>query len=604
MFRKSALALILCMALLFSVFTPAVYADRIIEIDTGGLWDDDVLDGGDDNSGNTGNDNTGNTDTGNDDNDGNDDSGNGDNGENNDSGNDDNGGNTTYIPGDEIYVPEYKPSEDGGNNTPDIGGSSNVDKPSVVDPTTPATPETPEKTEKPEKPVETETPEVPVVTVSFTDVKENDWFYNDVGTLAGMGIINGYPNGTFLPQNNVTRAEFIKLLVTLIAGDSTFVTYDKIFDDVDTKAWYSEYITTAIVLGIIDVNDYGATFNPDQAITRREVAKLVANSITIQIGGYKTPFADTADHNCIALYRYAIMQGSVDPKTGYRFFYPDTNITRAETAAVILRLYKLVEDGEEYVNKFMKDNNLPPLQALYVPTTQNDFYNVLSNAWDKNQAFVMYNYEYGSGSEQMRVINENLGIAYDQCVMFRPELFTYTSLSRTSASDGKTTELKMDFAPGADGYTYERLTSEKAMARTKAEQLVAGLVSESDTGLQKADKIHDYIMNILEYDYNFSDTSFTACGALTTGKAVCQGYSSLFNEMCRAAGVKSLAVANTGHMWNVVYAGNKLYHYDVTTSDINKNMIYLFKGVEDDVFTKDEGHAGYILPDIDYFSSL
>ena len=53
----------------------------------------------------------------------------------------------------------------------------------------------------------------PVYNSTFSDVAKDSWYYEYVTPLAAKGIIAGYPDGTFLPQNNITRAEFLKLLV-------------------------------------------------------------------------------------------------------------------------------------------------------------------------------------------------------------------------------------------------------------------------------------------------------------------------------------------------------------------------------------------------------
>ena len=165
----------------------------------------------------------------------------------------------------------------------------------------------------------------------FDDVRRGDWFYDDVRTLSGMKVINGYEDGSYKPENAVTRAEFLKLLVTLLC-DEMFTPDGAMFKDVPGDEWYSKYIASSIVYGFIDLKDYGETFGPDEPITRREVAKIINKALQVESGKYQTPYADTADPNIVALYGLCLMQGSIDPETGDRLFYPDTEITRAETA--------------------------------------------------------------------------------------------------------------------------------------------------------------------------------------------------------------------------------------------------------------------------------
>ena len=578
MFKKTTIAVILCMAVLMSVVAPAVYAaDRIVEIDTGGLWDDDIFDDGDTDIGDDTEDETDDT-----------------------AGSGSNNNNNTHSGRDDAVIIPDKPStgsgsgssskpssgsSSGSSSKPASGGSLGGGSTGTGSSSTTTTPTT---------------PTTPTVTVNFSDVTKDKWFYNDVVTLAGMGVINGYPGNIFLPDNHVTRAEFLKLIISLMV-DETFTTYDQIFDDVPLKEWYADYITTAIVYGIIDIKEYGSKFEPDKPITRREVAKIVVSALQVEAGGFKTPYVDTADHNITCLYGLGLMQGNVDPKTGYRYFYPDTQISRAETAAVILRIYKLSVEGAAYAERFMKENNMPPLQSLYVPTTKNDFYNVLTNAWDKNQAFVVYNYDFGPGSEQMRVLTENINDAYNTCSVHHPELATFVTMKiATKAVEGGS-EVTLSFVPENEGACYDSMISERKAAEAIAGDIVSKMFTGNENGIERADIIHDYIAEILEYDYEYDDTAYTAYGALSTGKAVCQGYSALFNMMCKLAGVNSLAVANDNHMWNIVLAGNKLYHYDVTASDVDDHRENIFKGVEEMNFTKNSDYQGYSLPCLDMF---
>lgn len=246
-----------------------------------------------------------------------------------------------------------------------------------------------------------------IVYPTFSDVTAADWFYDDVRTLSGMKVINGYEDGSYKPENAVTRAEFLKLLVTLLC-DEMFTPDGAMFKDVPGDEWYSKYIASSIVYGFIDLKDYGETFGPDEPITRREVAKIINKALQVESGKYQTPYADTADPNIVALYGLCLMQGSIDPATGDRLFYPDTEITRAETAAVVLRIFKLASaaDPNDYINEFKKTHDVPDLKLLYMPLTASEFYNEFRNAWESSQAFLMYTYPYFAYGEEMREITE------------------------------------------------------------------------------------------------------------------------------------------------------------------------------------------------------
>lgn len=86
---------------------------------------------------------------------------------------------------------------------------------------------------------------------------------------------------------------------------------------------------------------------------------------------------------------------------------------------------------------------------------------------------------------------------------------------------------------------------------------------------KKITKIHDYICNNVDYEYNSKEEQiYTAYGALCTGKAVCQGYAVLFYRLCKEAGLSVRIISGTGnggpHAWNIVRIGSKYYNMDCT----------------------------------------
>ena len=108
----------------------------------------------------------------------------------------------------------------------------------------------------------------------------------------------------------------------------------------------------------------------------------------------------------------------------------------------------------------------------------------------------------------------------------------------------------------------EKLTEAVAMAMT---ELQLNGLSEA----KKITKIHDYICNHVDYEYNSKEEQiYTAYGALCTGKAVCQGYAVLFYRLCKEAGLSVRIISGTGnggaHGWNIVRIGSKYYNVDCT----------------------------------------
>ena len=108
-------------------------------------------------------------------------------------------------------------------------------------------------------------------TKAFTDVPANQWYAKAVMTLAGKGVISGYPDGTFKPNAPITRAEFVTMAMNFAnAGKGTACS----FPDVPQNMWYYGAIAGATQNGWISGYPEG-TFGPDRYITRAEVTSVI-----------------------------------------------------------------------------------------------------------------------------------------------------------------------------------------------------------------------------------------------------------------------------------------------------------------------------------------
>ena len=111
-------------------------------------------------------------------------------------------------------------------------------------------------------------------TNNYSDVSEDAWYNNAVSTLSNAGIIDGYEDGTFKPDGNITRAEFATIAVRFFEA-----TYDggDLFSDI-AGHWAQDYINEAANAGIVDGYPDG-TFRPQQLITRAEAMTMVNRTI-------------------------------------------------------------------------------------------------------------------------------------------------------------------------------------------------------------------------------------------------------------------------------------------------------------------------------------
>ena len=108
---------------------------------------------------------------------------------------------------------------------------------------------------------------------AYTDVEEGTYVSEAVTVLSNLGILDGYEDGSFKPEATVTRAEMAKIVCETLGYDS-MGTSKTLFDDVSPKHWAGGYISTAYGLGII--NGYGdGKFGPEDTVTYEQAVKMV-----------------------------------------------------------------------------------------------------------------------------------------------------------------------------------------------------------------------------------------------------------------------------------------------------------------------------------------
>ena len=183
-------------------------------------------------------------------------------------------------------------------------------------------------------------------TKEFSDIDGIAWAEKSIVKLANDGILEGYPDGTFRPDDQVTREQFIKILVEAL--DLKNPEASSKFTDVPPECWSYPYISQAYALGIINgvsENEFGA----QQPITRQDMAVITARAlqkIGIPMEGEATEFADQDE---IASYAFeavltmraaGILTGMDDGA-----FYPNQTATRAQTAVMIERMMQLKQNG-------------------------------------------------------------------------------------------------------------------------------------------------------------------------------------------------------------------------------------------------------------------
>ena len=110
----------------------------------------------------------------------------------------------------------------------------------------------------------------------YSDCNSDLWCNNAISTLSNMGIIDGFSDGTFRPYAKITRAQFAKIAVGFF--ETTREDYQGYFTDVDIDAWYTEYVEAAARVGLIEGFNDG-TFRPNTNITRAQACVIVNRAL-------------------------------------------------------------------------------------------------------------------------------------------------------------------------------------------------------------------------------------------------------------------------------------------------------------------------------------
>ena len=185
------------------------------------------------------------------------------------------------------------------------------------------------------------------VDLGFTDYGESHWSYEAVNELVELGIINGYEDKTFRPDQTISRAEFTKLITQLadflgnLSADSSA---DEIsFDDVGIDAWFYDCVHNAAKAGL--VNGDGGNFRPHDSITRQDAAVVIFRfaSRIKNIGGNKV-FADRADISDYAREPVASLAAAgLISGVGANNFAPLDNLTRAQSAQLLFNALEFLK---------------------------------------------------------------------------------------------------------------------------------------------------------------------------------------------------------------------------------------------------------------------
>ena len=160
----------------------------------------------------------------------------------------------------------------------------------------------------------------------------------------------GYPDGTFGPENNMTRAEVAQMFYNLLLDQD--VTITKTFDDVPANAWYAKAVNTLASLGVVSGVGNG-DFEPERSITRAEFTSIAMKFAEGKTGGTNI-FSDVKSTDWF--YRAVVNSTQYGWIHGYGdgTFRPNNPITRAEVTAIVNNMLGRAAD-EDFVDEHAEE---------------------------------------------------------------------------------------------------------------------------------------------------------------------------------------------------------------------------------------------------------
>lgn len=177
-----------------------------------------------------------------------------------------------------------------------------------------------------------------VTAEGFTDLSQAEWAREAIEYLTSKNIISGRGNGLFVPNDTITRAEFIKIVVMARGLSTADVSCN--FADVADDAWYYAYAAAAQQAGIV-YGDSDGCFNPNSFISRQDMATILYRAFGLSGEGDGSHFADYNDIADYAKEAVGVLSGrGIINGLGDGSFAPMANATRAQAAQMIYNIVK------------------------------------------------------------------------------------------------------------------------------------------------------------------------------------------------------------------------------------------------------------------------
>ena len=224
--------------------------------------------------------------------------------------------------------------------------------------------------------------------MAYSDVEENTYVSEAVTVLSNLNILNGYEDGTFKPEATITRAEMAKIVCETLGYYS--MGNDKTpFNDVEPKHWAAGYINTAAGLGII--NGYGnGKFGPEDTVTYEQAVKMIVSALGYEPmaankGGWPTGYTSVAAN--IGLTKG--MSSSVRGDIAVLIYNALTTPVMEQTSYGLDARYEVLDGtGNKEYKTILTKRNIYIINGIVTESTRNNSVNITFTKDSKDGEFI------------------------------------------------------------------------------------------------------------------------------------------------------------------------------------------------------------------------
>ena len=454
----------------------------------------------------------------------------------------------------------------------------------------------------------------------FSDVPENQWYSESINWVSDYGLMLGTSANIFNPDEDLTRSMFAQILYNMIGKPEVDGIND--FIDVNHNKWYNDAIDWASENGIM--SGYGnSKFGPDDVITREQMAKVLQEYTRVlpipRVGGILDSYQDASK---ISAWARGGMEWAVANKliygTSKDTLSPTDSATRAQVATIIERYCKTIASevewpgGKDYFDSqvspkpddveegdysyllnpdlscFKQTNNGYSVYK-YLGDLENSDINedsvtlyVKYNGGDKRTVYRVYpgrelsfGYTYGPGHYD---IDARLWIPYKGT-----QTVFSTSIEVSEEQYNKSMLASMTYY---DYRTSSQLQTDARKACISSTYVEGG----AKTDEEKAKAIYMFMCHKLKYDFERIDEvewGYTPAydKIIEENEAICLDFAGVYAAMCRSEGIPARIVVgwvnkgteNEGyHAWNEVYYNGEWHLVDPTRGISNSQGVQMF----------------------------